>query len=177
MAIPFLIVPFTADGIVRLYRNYDPAYWDRQLQMVTSFRALSRMVHLRRGSGLTLEWQPASGTIIASGDSRTVRLWDAHRENIAFVRYFKRNLLIQIDTYLFLFQEFSTQSESPVTSIVSDPDAPSIFAMSFGDGTIQLYDKRLDDKDAVMSAWKAHDSWVHGVRWQRGGTKDFVSAR
>lgn len=61
--------------------------------MVTSFRALSSMVPLRRGSGLVLDWRQESGVIYAGGDSRTIRLWDAHRECTSSVRflYFRFN--------------------------------------------------------------------------------------
>ena len=75
----------TADGIMHLYRNYDATREDHPLQMVTSFRVLPAMVPVRRGSGLVLDWQQNSGTIIAGGDSRSIRMWDAHKERIILV--------------------------------------------------------------------------------------------
>lgn len=54
--------------------------------MVSSFRAMNTLVPVRRGSGLILEWQQGPGVVIAGGDARTIRLWDAHRECALSVR-------------------------------------------------------------------------------------------
>ncbi|KAH8113253.1 hypothetical protein DFH11DRAFT_1601015 [Phellopilus nigrolimitatus] len=151
-----IIMSGSSDGIVHLYRNYDSSSAEQQLQMVTSFRALNNMVTVKRGSGLVLDWQQNQGIILAGGDSRTIRTWDAHRESAG--------------------SEISTQSESPVTSLATDPDSPSLFFASFGDGSIQLFDKRLDEEDAVVRSYREHSTWVQGVRWQRGAARDFVSA-
>ena len=74
-----------ADGVARLYRNYDPRA-DLPLQLVTSFRALNSLVPMKRGTGLVLEWQQGPGIILAGGDSRVIRAWDAHRESSIVVR-------------------------------------------------------------------------------------------
>lgn len=71
---------YLADGVVHLYRNYDFPYSDKPLQMVTSFRGLGTLVPMKRGSGIVLDWQQGPGVILAGGDSRTIRAWDAHRE-------------------------------------------------------------------------------------------------
>lgn len=68
-----------ADGITRLYRNYDPRT-ELPLQLVTSFRALNSLIPMKRGAGLVLEWQQGPGIILAGGDSKIIRAWDAHRE-------------------------------------------------------------------------------------------------
>lgn len=64
-----------------------------------------------------------------------------------------------------------------MTSIAHDPDSRSLFVATFGDGTVKIFDKRLDEDDAVVKVYQEHSSWVHGVRWQRGSSKDLVSAR
>ncbi|KAI5124927.1 hypothetical protein M0805_007354 [Coniferiporia weirii] len=153
-----IIMAGSSDGIIHLYRNYDAHSADQPLQMVTSFRALNNMVAVKRGSGLVLDWQQSQGIILAGGDSRTIRLWDAHREVATSC------------------QEISTQSESPVTSLSTDPNSPSLFFASFGDGSIQLFDKRVDEEDAVVRSYREHSTWVQGVRWQKGAARDFVSA-
>lgn len=71
---------YAADGVVRLYRNYDSLSTSDRLQMVTAFRAISALIQLRRGSGLVLDWNQSTGMILAGGDSRIIRPWDAHRE-------------------------------------------------------------------------------------------------
>lgn len=74
-------------------------------------------------------------------------------------------------------QELPTQSESPVTSMAFDPDNPNLFIAGFGDGTAQLFDRRLDEDDALVRSFRGHSTWIQGVRWQTGSARDFVSAR
>lgn len=74
-------------------------------------------------------------------------------------------------------EEIATQSESPVTSIASDPESTSTFIASFGDGSIKLFDRRLDEEESVVRVFREHSTWIRGARWQRGASKDLVSAR
>jgi len=73
----------TAEGIVRLYRNYDPDLGNGPVQMVSSFRALNDVIAMKRGtgSGVVTDWKQQGGTLLVSGDSRVIRVWDAHTEN------------------------------------------------------------------------------------------------
>lgn len=135
------------------------------------------MVPLRRGSGLILDWIQSSGTILAGGDSRLIRPWDAHREVANSVGAMENFRVCHINNPCVDIQEIVTQSESPVTSISSNPDSPSLFMAGFGDGRIQLFDRRLDSEDCVVRSYSGHRDWVQGVRWQKGSLKDFVSAR
>ena len=75
-----------ADGVVHLYRNYDQLNTNVPLQMVTSFHALKSLIYVKRGAGLVLGWHQGSGMVAAGGDSRVVRVWDAHQETVASVR-------------------------------------------------------------------------------------------
>jgi len=72
-----------ADGIVRLYRNYDPDLGNGPVQMVSSFRALNDVFTMKHGtgSGVVTDWKQQGGTLLVSGDSRVIRVWDAHTEN------------------------------------------------------------------------------------------------
>lgn len=67
--------------MVRLYRNYDPALEQGPVQLVSSFQALGEVVKVKRGSGLVLDWRQMGGNLLAGGDSRVIRLWDAHTES------------------------------------------------------------------------------------------------
>ena len=55
------------------------------MQMVSSFRGLNELLRLKRGAGLVTEWKQAGGTLLTSGDSRIVRVWDAHTESSVMV--------------------------------------------------------------------------------------------
>lgn len=75
----------TADGVIRLFRNYDPAVTSGPVQMVSSFRGLNEVIRMRNGAGLTTSWKQAGGLLFVSGDSRIVRVWDAHTESLLMV--------------------------------------------------------------------------------------------
>ena len=72
--------------MIRLYRNYDPATSCTDVQMVSAFRGLSEIVSMRRGSGVVVDWKQAGGFLLVGGDSRIIRVWDAHTEAQLLVR-------------------------------------------------------------------------------------------
>jgi regulator-associated protein of mTOR len=66
---------------VRVYRNYDPAAEQGPVQLVTAWHVLTEMVALKRGAGLVLDWRQLGGNLLAGGDARVIKLWDAHTES------------------------------------------------------------------------------------------------
>jgi WD40 repeat protein len=56
--------------------------------MVSSFRVMPEGMRLPRGAGLVMDWTQTSGTLLTAGDSRHIRLWDAHTENGVLVSAF-----------------------------------------------------------------------------------------
>lgn len=75
-----------ADGMIRLYRNYDPATCSTEVQMVSAFRGLSEIISMRRGTGVVVDWKQAGGFLLVGGDSHIIRVWDAHTEAQLLVR-------------------------------------------------------------------------------------------
>lgn len=80
-----LILNHLADGVVRLYRNYDPSLSNGPVQMVSSFRGTNEVLQMQRGSGVITDWRQTGGTLLVGGDSRVVRVWDAHTESQVMV--------------------------------------------------------------------------------------------
>jgi regulator-associated protein of mTOR len=72
--------------MIRLYRSYDPATSNTDVQMVSAFRGLSEIISVRRGSGVVVDWKQAGGFLLVGGDSRIIRVWDAHTEAQLLVR-------------------------------------------------------------------------------------------
>jgi regulatory associated protein of mTOR len=56
--------------------------------MVSSFRGLNEVIQTRNGSGVILDWRQSGGSLLVGGDSRIVRVWDAHTEAQLLVRIF-----------------------------------------------------------------------------------------
>lgn len=48
--------------------------------MVSAFRGLNEVLRLRRGAGVVTAWKQNGGNLLVSGDSRIIRVWDAHTE-------------------------------------------------------------------------------------------------
>lgn len=83
-----IILTGASDGIVRLYRNYDPTLEQGPLQMVSAFKALNEIVQTRQGSGMVMDWKQLAGTLLVGGDSRVIKTWDAQTENQGMVCFF-----------------------------------------------------------------------------------------
>jgi hypothetical protein len=84
-----------ADGMIRLYRNYDPATSSTDVQMVSAFRGLGEIISMRRGAGVVVDWKQAGGYLLVGGDSRIIRVWDAHTEAQLLVRGYSTTFVNQ----------------------------------------------------------------------------------
>jgi WD40 repeat protein len=74
-------------------------------------------------------------------------------------------------------QDLETNSDSPVTAIASERGPSSVLLASFADGVIKVFDRRLEEEDAVVRSFNEHTSWVQNVRWQPHFGNQFLSAR
>jgi regulator-associated protein of mTOR len=70
------------DGVVRVYRHYDR---HDEMELVSAWRSITDMLPDETGSGLVMEWQQASGSLLVSGDVKTIKIWDANRETCSTV--------------------------------------------------------------------------------------------
>ena len=55
--------------------------------MVSSYRVLNEVIQVRQGSGVVLDWKQSGGSLLAGGDSRIIRVWDAHTETQILVTF------------------------------------------------------------------------------------------
>ncbi|KAF8167286.1 hypothetical protein B0H34DRAFT_792028 [Crassisporium funariophilum] len=156
-----IILAASSDGIIRLYRNYDPSLNEGPLQTVSAFRGVNEMIQVRQrnglgGVGVVMDWKQSAGTLLVGGDSRVIKVWDAQTETQGL--------------------DMDTNSDSPVTAIVSDSGASQTFIASFADGVVKVFDRRLEEEDAVVRTYSDHASWVQNVRWHPKLGGQFLSA-
>lgn len=151
-----LLLAASSEGIVKIYKNIDSP---DDLEMISSWRGLTDMLLTPRSSGLLTEWQQIRGSLLATGDVKIIRIWDAHTETV------------QVD--------IPAKTSSLVTSITSDQLAGDVFVAGFADGSLRVYDRRMDPRDSMFRLWRSGNgtqrSWINNVHMQRGGYRELVS--
>ncbi len=140
--------------------------------MVSAFRGLNEIVQARQGTGLVMDWKQSAGTLLLGGDSRVIKVWDAQTETQGLVC----NSTPWVNT-THCCLDLLTNSESPVTAISSDSGSSQTFVASFADGVVKVFDRRLEDDDAIVRTYADHASWVSNVRWHPTLGAQFISAR
>ncbi|RUS73614.1 hypothetical protein EGW08_018620, partial [Elysia chlorotica] len=143
----------TDDGAIRIYRDFLKPH---QYELVTAFKGLSELVPSEKGSGLVTEWEQESSTLITSGNARIIRLWDMQKE--------------------MKISDINTGAESCVTSLASDSMHKSLLIAGCGDGSVRLFDRRLNPSECRVMTLKEHESWILKVHLQRGSEGKIVSA-
>lgn len=145
----------SSDGVIRVYRNYDS---DKEIELATSWRALTQMVPSNVNSGMVFDWQQVTGRVLVAGDVRVIRVWYAAHETC--------------------IMDIPARSGSCVTSLTSDQMTGSIFVAGFGDGAVRVFDTRQRPQDSMVRKWKDESDrqWIKSVHMQRGGQRELVSA-
>ena len=59
---------------------------------------------------------------------------------------------------------------------VNNPNG-SVFLASFADGRVKIFDRRLEEDEAVVRSYSSHSSWVQKVKWHPTIPAQFISAR
>lgn len=145
----------SSDGVIRVYRNYES---DRDVELATSWRALTHMVPSNVNSGMVFDWQQVTGRVLVAGDVRVIRVWYAAHETCVM--------------------DIPARSGSCVTSLTSDQMTGNIFVAGFGDGAVRVFDTRLRAQDSMIRKWKDESDrqWIKSVHMQRGGQRELLSA-
>ena len=91
--------------------------------MVQLLLSIPIPVDFYTGSGLVMDWEQHSGMLLASGDVRSIRVWDTERE--------------------MKVQDMPTGADSCVTSLTVNGAGRSALVAGCGDGSVRLYDRRL----------------------------------
>ncbi|KAI8984718.1 raptor N-terminal caspase like domain-containing protein [Mycotypha africana] len=152
-----LLLTGSDDGVIRLYKNYDGSDPENEEAIVvSSWRALKNLERSNtRHSGLITDWHQARGLLFTGGDARIIKSWDVHQEMPVM--------------------DIPTHSSSCVSSLTSDQLSGNILIAGFGDGSIGVYDRRLNPNEARVKLWNEHKAWITGIHLQREGTRELVS--
>jgi hypothetical protein len=74
-------------------------------------------------------------------------------------------------------QDLDTNSDAPLTAIASDPGSSATVVASFADGAVKVFDRRLEEEDAIVRSYTDHSSWVQNVCWHPKFGAQILSAR
>ncbi|PHH80567.1 hypothetical protein CDD82_1672 [Ophiocordyceps australis] len=149
-----LLMTGSSDGVMRVYRDYDC----EDMQLATSWRALTHMVPSNVNSGMVFDWQQVTGRVLVAGDVRVIRVWYAAHETC--------------------IMDIPARSGSCVTSLTSDQMTGNMFVAGFGDGAVRVFDTRQRPQDSMVRKWKddSDRQWIKSVHMQRGGQRELLSA-
>jgi len=103
---------------------------------------------------MVMDWKQTAGVLLVGGDSKVIKVWDAQTET--------QN------------PDIETNTDSPLTSIISDPSSSQTFVASFADGSIKVFDRRLEEHPVVRS-FRDSTSWIQNVRWHPVLAGQFLS--
>lgn len=160
-----LVLAGSSDGVIKIYKNVhiEEDNEESPVEIVAAWRALTDMLLTSKSSGLISDWQQARGSLLISGDVKIIRVWDAPRE--------------------LCISDIPARSSSSITSITSDQVAGDIFIAGFDDGSLRVYDRRLDTRESMVRTWKngvggsknIGRGSIKNVHMQRGGFRELVS--
>lgn len=125
------------DGTVRVWRNFMTSDKSEKPKLVTAFHIFNDMMPSNK-SGVILSWNQLEQKLIASGETRVIRLWDARKE----MRI--RDLNIGADTC--------------VTSICTDES--HLICIGCSDGSVRVFDDRLMPHDSRVHTFYEHKGWI-----------------
>ncbi|KZO89688.1 hypothetical protein CALVIDRAFT_491487 [Calocera viscosa TUFC12733] len=148
-----MVLTTSSDGVARIHRDY---HEQRSVSLISAFHAVPDITRSPHGSGIVSEWQQTSGTLIAGGDSKYIRVWNCGKE--------------------VLISNIPTGEASCVTSLSLDYESNTQFAAGFGDGTMAVFDFRLRPEDAAVASFARHRSWLQKVQWNRRASREILSA-
>ncbi|KAJ3427542.1 regulatory-associated protein of mtor [Anaeramoeba flamelloides] len=118
--------------------------------------SISNSLRRQRNFHLPMDWNQISGHIVVcSRNSRLIRIWDVERKKIVLTIPLKH--------------------EGRITSIKTDPLGDRTLYAGSDDGSLLIYDIRLDSKLKPAKVLKEHKDTVISVLKQKGGYHQLVS--
>ncbi|KAF5293532.1 hypothetical protein FQA39_LY03017 [Lamprigera yunnana] len=167
-----LLMTASDDGSVKLWRptaNKEPT-------LVCAWQAFNELMpSYKSNAGVLVNWEQWTQTVITSGDTRVIRLWDAEHELRAFdiptgadcsvtcmdstyssVAHEKQNLLL-VDS--------DHSDEGIIMGMDNDSlsfvnQKQGLIAAGCSDGSIRLFDRRCSPSECRIKTWVEHTSWV-----------------
>ncbi|XP_023246408.1 regulatory-associated protein of mTOR isoform X2 [Copidosoma floridanum] len=147
-----LLMVGSDDGSIRVWKNYYNML-GREPTLLTAWHGLTDLPPVVKGSigtaGLVTSWEQRSLTLAASGDVKSVRLWDAETE--------------------LKLQDIPTGADCSVTCLDTD-GIGNMMVLGCADGSVRLFDRRLPVSEARVMTFREHNAWVLGACLKKSTT-------
>ncbi|XP_055550172.1 regulatory-associated protein of mTOR [Wyeomyia smithii] len=132
-----LVLVGYSDSVIRVWR---PAEANRESSLVTAWHGLfdfNSPTTAKVGTselGLVMAWHQKTQTIMAAGEAKYIRLWDAERES--------------------KICDISSGSDATIIKLSCAPNG--IFAAGCNDGSVRLFDRRCSPAEARFATFREH---------------------
>jgi hypothetical protein len=153
------------------------------IELATAFSALPDIAETSRGSGIVVSWQQTAGTLVVGGNSNTIRVWDLGREQNVRVFYTGIETCLTamttntVSSYHSTTSNFNDTNSSSHTSYhqlqqgagggadpTNDGSSPVTWTFAgFADGSIAVYDERVQSNGGRVHFSHTHGTWVNYV--------------
>ena len=110
-----MLMTGSSDGVIKIYRNYES---EKNVELVSAFRALTDLIPSNKNAGLVLDWQQGQGKLLVAGDVKVIRVWNAATEICTNVSLPPPYVLLSILTT-------STRTSPPAPAPASPPSPPT----------------------------------------------------
>jgi len=148
-------------------------------RLVSAFFAAPDIVAGERGrSGMVVEWQQYSGTLIAGGDSRLLRCWDLDAEKCNNVLETDTTACLTTLTSAWDYENLGTDEPKG-----SPGYGPNLLVGGFSDGSLRLFDIRTNksvSETSIAKSWtkrrrptkfNEHNSWIVNTTFTGYGSR------
>ncbi|XP_058446060.1 regulatory-associated protein of mTOR [Malaya genurostris] len=132
-----LVLVGYSDSVIRIWK---PAEANRESALVTAWHGLfdfNSPATAKVGTselGLVMAWHQKSQTIMAAGEAKYIRLWDAERES--------------------KICDIASGSDTTIIKLSCAPNG--IFAAGCNDGSVRLFDRRCSPPEARFATFREH---------------------
>eukprot|EP01038_Epipyxis_sp_PR26KG_P006077 gene6077-8370_t len=154
-----------------IYANYLPG-----IELATAFSALPDVAETSRGSGVILSWNQPTGTLVAGGNSSTIRIWDLGQEQCVRMFHTGVETCLTAIASKSVSRRFSSSSlylnndNNDSNSILSNTTNGMLSDLEnnplswtfagFADGSIGVFDERHHINGGKVHSTRDHNSWI-----------------
>ncbi|XP_019770949.1 regulatory-associated protein of mTOR isoform X2 [Dendroctonus ponderosae] len=162
-----LLLVAAEDGSVRIWR---PIPGNREPSLVSAWQAFSNFKP--KQVGVITSWEQWTQTVITTGDTKLLRLWDVQRElkYADIITGTDASVTCLDSSYSGLSLDISSLSHRRKSTENREPTRPNnqtgYIIAGCSDGSVRLFDRRCSPQESRSKVWMVHTGTVLAVQLQ-----------